>query len=392
MNHPIMHVLILPSWYPMHYAPTRGIFFKEQVQALNEQGVRTGVIYPNFRGLRTFEFSSEVVRDHFQTTVRVEDGIPVYRFHGWNPKIGRLRLWAFRYQSRRLMQKYVEQFGVPDLIHAHSALWGGVAARDLAKEYSLPYVITEHSSAFLRGKIEEWQKPHIGKSFEDADAVWAVSSAFKRELQPFAGNAEIDVMPNMVDVTFFQLPPSPRTVEPFTFLSVGSLSHNKGIDLLLKAFARLNDFEPNVELEIGGAGSAEENLRNLAHDLGIGEKVRFLGGLSREEVLDAMWRANALVSSSYVETFGVVLIEAMATGLPVVATESGGPGDIVRSGVGRLVPKGNVRALSEAMGQTKEAQVNENKIRKYVIDTYSAEMVTRRLKTNYQLIVRGDYG
>ena len=384
-----MHVLILPSWYPMHYAPTRGIFFKEQVQALNENGVRTGVIYPDFRGLRTFQFSREVIRDHFQTTVRVEGETPVYRFHGWNPKIERLRLWAFRRRSRRLFQTYMDRHGKPDLIHAHSTIWGAVAARDLSRTFALPYVITEHSSAFLRNRVDEWQKPYIRKSFEGADAVWAVSNAFKRSLQPFAGEANIDVMPNMVDVSFFHLPPRPRESSPFTFLSIGSLTPNKGIDLLLRAFARVVRTNAEVKMEIGGAGPEEDYLRRLAHNLGVQDYIRFLGRLSREEVCRAMWRANAFVSSSYVETFGVVLIEAMATGLPVVATQSGGPTDIIRDEVGHLVPTGDVQALSKAMNQTRRDCIDGNAIRSYVRKRYSAEAVTRRLKSSYRAIEGG---
>ena len=361
-----MHVLILPSWYPMHYAQTRGIFFKEQAQALKSQGIRTGIIFPNFRGLRTFGASWDVLRDHFQTTFQMEAGIPVYRFHGWNPKIERLRLWAFRRQSRRLFQTYVDRHGKPDLIHAHSTMWGAVAAQDLFRAFDLPYVITEHSSAFLQNRVDEWQKPYIRKSFEGADAIWAVSDSFKRSLQPFAGEANIDVMPNMVDVSFFHLPLCPRVSSPFKFLSIGSLTPNKGIDLLLRAFARVVRINANIEMEIGGAGPEEDHLRHLAHHLGVQDHIRFLGRLSREEVRRAMWRANAFVSSSYVETFGVVLIEAMATGLPVVATQSGGPSDIVSDEVGHIVPTGDVEALSRGMNQIRRDCIDENGIRNYI--------------------------
>ncbi|MCS3702311.1 glycosyltransferase [Salinibacter ruber] len=388
-----MHVLILPSWYPMHYAPTRGIFFQEQAQALHERDVKTGIIYPNFRGLKTLHFDKEVLRDHFQTSFSVEKGIPVYRFHGWNPKFGRLRMWAFCRQSRRLMQKYVERHGKPELIHAHSAVWGGVAARELSQIYDLPYVVTEHSSAFLRGKIDEWQKAYIQKSFEDADAVWAVSSAFQRGLKPFTGEAEIGVIPNMVDTTFFQLPPRPREINPLTLLSVCWLTPNKGIDLLLKAFARTVQIGANVQLEIGGDGPEGDRLRSLARDLGVQEHVRFLGELSRKEVRRAMWRANAFVSASYVETFGIVLIEAMATGLPVVATQSGGPSDIVHSGVGQLVPTGDVQALSNGLSdminRVKTKGIDEPEVRNYVKKNYSAEVVSQGLKSSYRAITRG---
>lgn len=382
-----MHVLFVPSWYPMHYAPISGIFFQDQAQALHLDGLKVGVVYPNLRRLRTFNFSSDILRDHFQTSVQVESGIPVYRLHAWNPLNSRLRLWAFRLGCRRLMRKYVNQNGLPDLIHGHCAVWGGVAAQDLSETFDVPYVITEHSSAFLRGKVDEWQKPYIRKSFEDADAVWALSSALRRGMEPLLEDVEIGIMPEMVDIEFFRLPTRPRKSNPFTFLSIGSLTSNKGIDLLLRSFAKIVETGANVKLEVGGDGPEEGRLHSLARDLRIQEHVRFLGELSREEVRSAMWRANTLTSTSYVETFGIVLIEAMATGLPVVATQSGGPCDTVCAEVGMLIPTGDVQALSQAMNQMRTTDFNESRIRSYVKRKYSTEAMTENLKVKYNNVV-----
>lgn len=382
-----MHTLVVPSWYPMHYASISGIFFREQAQALHDHGLKVGVIYPNLRRLRTVGFGRDVLRDHFQVTAHVESGILEYKLHAWNPVNSRLRLWAFRIGCRRLMRKYIQDHGLPDLIHAHCAVWGGVAAQDLAEKFDVPYVITEHSSAFLRGKIDEWQKPYIRGCFDAADAVWAVSSALRRGLQPFVEAADVDVVPNMVDTTFFQSPSRPRDASPFIFLSVGSLKPNKGIDLLLRAFAKLARTGTDVELAIAGDGEEKVQLRTLAARLGVQEHVRFLGRLSREEVRRAMWRANALTSTSHVETFGVVLIEAMATGLPVVATQSGGPCDIVRSEVGTLVPTGDVQALFQAMNQMAKTDFDETQIRSYVKRSYSTETVTGRIKSSYRTVI-----
>lgn len=384
-----LDVLTLPSWYPMHYAPMRGTFFQEQIQVLHSHGVRVGVIYPNLRRLRTIGLSTNLLRDHFQTTITVEEGVPVYRFHGWNPKSEHLRLRIFRWQSRRLMEVFMEKHGRPSLIHAHCARWGGVAARDLAKKYELPYVVTEHSSAYQRGKVAEWQKPMIRKCFEDAAAVWAVSNAFKQQLEPYAGDARVGVMPNMVDTDFFREPPQPRTKRHFTFLCIGSLTPNKGIDLLINSFSKVFSGDPSVRLIIGGDGPERRKLEQLTEDLRIDSQTQFYGVMSREEVRDAMWNANALVSASYIETFGIVLIEAMATGLPVVATRSGGPQDIVRPDVGRLVPTGDSDALAEALVQMVNNPFKESVVREYVTSTYSAEAFAERLIEQYQDITKG---
>jgi glycosyltransferase involved in cell wall biosynthesis len=287
------------------------------------------------------------------------------------------------------MEMFMEKHGRPSLIHAHCARWGGAAARDLAEKYELPYVVTEHSSAYQRGKVTKWQKPIIRKCFEDAAAVWAVSNAFKQQLEPYVGDARVGVMPNMVDTDFFREPPQPRTNQPFTFLCIASLTPNKGIDVLLNSFCKAFRGDLGVRLIIGGDGPERQKLEQLTEDLRIDSQVQFYGVMSREEVRDAMWEANTLVSASYIETFGIVLIEAMATGLPVVATRSGGPQDIVRPDVGRLVPTGDSDALAEALVQIIENSFTKSAVREHVTSTYSDEAFAERLIEQYQDITQG---
>ena len=132
------------------------------------------------------------------------------------------------------------------------------------------------------------------------------------------------------------------------------MNPNKRIDLLLRAFAEAFADRIGVALEVIGDGGERGRLQQLARELDIAEQVRFAGRLSRVEVREAMWRAHGLVSSSDHETFGVAIIEAMATGIPVVATRSGGPGDFVTRSVGYLVEPGSVAALARAMRELYE--------------------------------------
>ncbi len=257
------HVLILPSWYPTRYAPLNGVFFQEQARALHKAGVQVGVIYPDLRSLRTLGLRS-VLENRFQVALWDEDGIPTVRFHGWNPPSARLRGKLFVGLALRLAISYIERFGKPDLLHAHSVLWGGVAAREVGRRLGIPYVVTEHSSAFGRGLIQTWQEPLIRAAFQDASAVLAVSRSLARLLAPYAGEREIEVLPNMVDTDYFTLPPRPRVLDPFRFLTVAFLTPIKGIDILLRAFARAFKGNNRVVLEIGGDGPDRGALESLA--------------------------------------------------------------------------------------------------------------------------------
>jgi glycosyltransferase involved in cell wall biosynthesis len=118
---------------------------------------------------------------------------------------------------------------------------------------------------------------------------------------------------------------------------------------MIAPFAAAFGDDPDVLLDIGGDGEERSALETLSRSLGLADRVRFLGLLNRSEVRTALWGSDAMVSASFVETFGVSLIEAMATGLPVVATRCGGPAEFVHQGNGLLVDPGEVEPLAAAL-------------------------------------------
>jgi len=385
-----LHVLILPSWYPTHDCPIRGVFFRQQALALYKTGIKVGIIYPHFRGLRELSFSA-FADNHFQTNVIIDKGIPTYYYHGWNVPRLRLEPLLWKWQSKKLFNLYTAKYGTPDLIHAHSILWGGVSALEIAQSENIPYMITEHASNYVQDIVYSWQKPYIRKAINNAAVVLAVSKTLADKLMKYSDGKRIEVLPNMVDTGFFVFPPVPRKVSPFRFLSVARLKPKKGIDLLIKAFARAFSQENDVFLDIGGDGEQRAELESLVKNLGLNDRVSFLGELSLEQVRDAMWHANAFVLPSYVETFGVVLIEAMATGLPVIATACGGPEEIIKPDIGILVKAGNVIEMSLALKNVYEHRFEFRKkelaIRNYIVDNYSDGVIVERLLEYYNQVL-----
>lgn len=386
------HVLALPSWYPAPQSPLRGIFFQEQIRALREAGIPIGVTYPELRRLRTINRGG-LSRNWFQMTTASEKGIPTVRLKGWNVPIDRFRKVLFVRLATRVFEHYVDSFGEPDLIHAHSALWGGVAARHIAESYGLPFIITEHSSAFGRDLLKTWQEDDIHDAFSAAVAVIAVSKTLARDIQHLVPQGKISVVPNMVNTDFFNLPPHRRSADPCSFVTVAGLESNKGVDSLIQAFANAFGENRNVRLVVVGDGRSRKSLEELAVSLKISDQVTFAGQLSRSGVRRELWDANIFVLASRIETFGVVLIEAMATGLPVVATRSGGPEEIITDDVGWLVEPENVESLADALEAAYEDEsamrLRAGKIREHVVDHFSEEVVTARLRDIYRSVLGG---
>ena len=385
-----IHVLVIPSWYPARPGDISGSFFREQALALHWHGCKLGVIYPQLRSLRHWHGvagSGHGVRREF------DQGMPVLRSPGVNPfpLLHRAACaWWVRH-GLKLYRQYVAEFGRPDVVHAHAALYGGALARQLWLREGVPYVLTEHSSMYPRGKVSRAQARIARDAARDARRKFAVSASFAGFLEGYFGadTGAWEVMPNIVDASFGERPlGEPASGESFTFLTVGGLNQNKGIDLLFEAFARGFGNEPGVRLRIGGHGPERARLEKLAAQLGIADRVSFLGALTRQQVAEELARVQALVHPSRYETFGVAIVEALAMGRPVVATRCGGPDGIVAARDGLLVPVDDVDALARAMHQLRVDidQYNALAIRQACLERFGEAAVVARLRETYDAV------
>jgi glycosyltransferase involved in cell wall biosynthesis len=287
-----------------------------------------------------------------------------------------------------LFNQYKSILGPPNIIHAHNSLWAGYAAAKIWEQHKIPYMITEHSSLFSSNKVSILARPFIKAAYADSRAVIAVSPGLGNYLLPYLTDKKPMIIPNLINTGFFGLPIQERSQKPFTFLFVGNLIPIKGIDILIKAFNLAFHDEPDVNLNIGGAGPELENLRELCQTLNITQKVNFLGALSRIQVREAMWRANTFVLPSYIETFGIVVIEALSTGLPVIATRCGGPEGILTPQLGMLTIPGDIAGLAQSMKVVYDGNhFSPIALHAYVEEKYSEQAITILLEQVYEKIL-----
>ncbi len=390
-----MHVLIIPSeHYVPPEAPLAGIFQYDQAQALHSAGIRVGVIAPELRSLRRLPYLRDWRR--VGSRIAMENGIRVYRRHGWHwalPAVGFGQAPVWLRAGRMLFREYIRQEGKPDVVHAHNARYAGILGEWIKRHYEIPFVMTEHSSAYARGMIPTGELPEIRNVFANADARMVVSNALGADVSRVVGPqaSPCRVLPNVLDPMFENLElSSPRTrSEPFRFVSVAQLNENKGHADLLAACALIAG-EVDFELHIVGEGPLDNALRAQARTLGIGERVKFVGQLGRKIVLEEILNSDALILSSHRETFGVVLVEALACGKPVIATRSGGPEDIVTSENGFLVPPSAPRDMANAMLQMIRAatQFDRNNLRQECIRRFGRAALVGSLMETYESVAR----
>lgn len=379
-----MKILVLPSWYPDNKKPLNGIFFKEQAEALVKSGVEVIVLSIAVKSFREFDKENSINKLEFSE----ENGVKVYRYTTYNyfPKLEELYLKYYSMVMKKMVKKVIEKEGNPDLIHIHSALDAGIAY--VKSKLKMPYVITEHSTKYSRGMIGKAQKKYLNKLFENARRVMVVGNGLKGELSKYISNEKIEVMYNPVVMPSYEIKDD-KNKSKFRFFSLGFLTKKKGMDALIEAFNSNKEKFKDIELFIGGAGEEFNNLKQLIDEYELSENIFLLGSLNREEVAFNMKNCDCFVLPSRFETFGIVYVEAMYYGKPVIATRTGGPDTFVNEKCGLLVEIDNKYELADAMEQIVNNYNNYDplEIKKYCDEKFSERVIMKELKKVYQEVI-----
>lgn len=375
-----MKVLIISRGVPTAKAPLNGIFEWDQALALKNANVDVAFLALDFR---------KITEKRFWGTRRyVRDGIAVFEL-SLPTGIYRRGLPILQALCNSMYQKVVHYWGKPDVLHTHFYFMGAIAA-NLPKLTGIPMVHTEHSSKLNKplAAISSLDKKLAKKAFAAASVITAVSTAYADRLcQNFGIHAQ--VVPNVLALASPKRSLSlSKGLTNFTWISVGRLIQPKGFDTLLEAFANTLQQCPNQQLWIIGDGPQKVALQNQIEQLGIQDKVELLGAMPREQVQAHLTKAHAFVLLSESETFGVSYIEALAMGLPVVATNCGGPSDFVNDSNGLMVPIGDAATASVAMQNiaNQYAIYNREQLSKDIVQKYQPSAVAKQLKEMYTTV------
>jgi glycogen(starch) synthase len=206
-------------------------------------------------------------------------------------------------------------------------MMGGVVAARLARP-DARIVVTEHASFLAKVFAQSGGRRQYGEMLARVDAVLCVSRHLYDQLSAyFPGYAgKLRIVPNAIDFDGFPVRPTPPA-EPLRWLYVGRLMALKGVLTLVDGFARIAAEDPRVTLTLVGAGVLEEDLAKRVAALGLGDRVTLRPPVPPEQVAALMHEHDLLVHASRLETFGMTVIEAVATGTPVLVARSQGPGE-----------------------------------------------------------------
>ncbi|MFT4524128.1 MAG: glycosyltransferase involved in cell wall biosynthesis [Granulosicoccus sp.] len=378
-----MHVLFVPNAYPNAEFPYRGIFFKDLVLALKEVGVKVGVAYLDIRPFAEQDLKSNPIN------IELEDGYPVVSKRDYNriPLGSQYQRKTYEQVVSNLVDRYIQDNGTPDLIHAHVGLWAGWSVSEYCVKHNLKYVLTEHSSTVLANQISNSDQPYLSKAYDRADHLFAVSEALGNSMRSYCENA-VSVVPNAVNVEFFAGDFTSDKSEIIRFITVATLDDNKGVELMIRAIAELKKKGIGIELEVVGVGPKMNDFQKIGMENGVNDEIHFHGRQPKEEIKGLFQQSNVFVSASKQETFGVAIVEAMAAGLPVITTKSGGPEDIVTPETGVLAER-SVDGLADRMKWmcANLDQFDPAEISSRAMEQYSKEKVAGLYLNHYRKIV-----
>ncbi|MEO2268652.1 glycosyltransferase [Pseudoalteromonas sp. YIC-656] len=313
-----MHILVVPSNYPNAAQPNAAPFFRDQVDLLLQRGHDVGVL-----SIVPLQFKNWLRAGLVKQPQHIQLLFPAI------PKLSALTSWVRFQISKYLIKRYIKCFGKPEVIHVHAYMAGEVAIW-AKKKLGIPYVITEHYSHFYQSNSEAWRLKLAKKVYQQASKRIAVSSPFKLSLEN-SFQEPFEVIGNLIDPNFENEKVAETPPKEFFILNVARLVPIKNHELLLRSFKLAHSEKPELKLEIIGAGPELSKLQTLASKLDIADNIIFHGECNKEFIKARMKDALATVLTSDYETFGVVLVESLSVGTPVVTTNVGGTSDIVSS-------------------------------------------------------------
>jgi glycosyltransferase involved in cell wall biosynthesis len=372
-----MNVLFITTSYPTEESPASGVFVLEHARAVAPHA-QVGVLHLNRR--------HDVRRIAVHRDENAE--FPTWRVsYPYRPTALSVAAHA---AAGIAGYRSVRRAGfAPDLIHAHfflAALPGAL----IAKATGTPLVETEHWTIFLPEDPARLTLPlKLGAraSLSAARLVMPVSHSLERAMADAGVRGPFRVVPNAVDTTRFR-PGSGGGGN--RLVTVSMLNAQKGVDVLLRAFARVRETHADVSLDVVGDGPDRAQLERLARELDLDGAVIFHGAVPKDAIPDILAGSDVFVLASRFDNNPCVLVEAQASGLPIVATRVGGIPEIVE-GNGRLVERDDVAGLADAIAATLRdlATFDRDAIVERARARYSFDEIGRAFADVYRAVTAG---
>ncbi len=385
------NILWLASWYPNVLTPYDGDFIQRHAKAVS--------IYRTITLLHIKKDEHGVVTKDVKIVSTASGNLNemIVFYHPVKTHIRMLDrlLSSIKYKQvyKKILKKYIKENGKPLLVHVHVALKAGLMALWLKKNFNIPYILSEHWHGYLQQATQGFNKLNIVQQkwttmmFKNAEAVTVVSEVLGKEIErQFA--TPYFVLPNVVDTNIFK-PGDHEKNKPVKFIHISSLSEIKNIQGIIEAFGLVKKKGYQFQLLIYGPSVSA--LEKFIEENDMHESITMNNEVAQDRLAAAIKRCDALILYSYYETFGCVVIEANACGVPAILSDLPVFREyIVENKTGIFALPGNPEALAtaivnfiknqEVFDRQEIATITKNKFRYEVIGARFDQLYTSVLK------------
>jgi glycosyltransferase involved in cell wall biosynthesis len=353
-----INVLVVPDLFPKFKGDVQGIFLLDYLSSTKKECNNTvlfgrlvsekkGVVMEQYEAYNLFRFSVSSKKVPFYLK-------PFYYV-----------LWFIKgFQIGKTIKDV-------DVIHAHGSILSGTLSYLLSKKLKLPFIITEHQGPFSMTSGNFWKRNWTRFIMQKADAVLTVSEHLKQEiLNTNINPKQIIVTHNPVDTELFKLKNNQLNK---TMLFVGRLDNFKGALRCLEAFDKISARFPDWNFTIVGDGEDHQSIISFLENKPLlKSKIKLTGQLSKLEIANEMQQSDFLVFPSKHESFGLVIAEALSTGLPVIVGDTTAPKEFVDNKNGLLVPFHDISKISMAIETMIES-----------LSDYNSEEISGKISSNF---------
>ena len=380
-----MRIFILSTGWPSKQQPQWGIVQRDQAVAISKLGHQVVSLYLDLR--------SEPHSKKLGITRELKEGVIVYCFYAGVRWAETLKKISPRLQYKvvealffHLFRKVVKEEGRPDVVYGHYLRY---CRRALAikRKYGIPAVGIEHWSEMGKDDIKEDLRQQAIETYPYLDKQLVVSEALRKNILDKIGVDTI-VVNNTYDNDFFykERIKNDNTVR---FVLTGNLRPIKRYDLVIRAVGECASLQKNTKFTIIGDGPEREKLQEMIEAYHLTDTVFLVGRKTRDFIVETLQEADAYILSSYLETFGVAPVEALACGVPVIATDCGGPRSYMHDFNGLLIPVDDVNAMSEAISYMIEhyMEYDRKRIAEDCKQKFSTEAIAKQLEAIFEDVI-----
>lgn len=385
-----MKVLYLSSWYPSEKNPNSGIFVKEHARAIKTTQTELRVLailvehakpylktlhreYTDESGIQTFEI---IIQTNFRDVVY--HLVPLQKY------------LAFKY-----FKKFIKPYFNPDIIHSNVIFPAGMIGDYFAHKLNKPHVITEHWSK-IAGLLK---KPYLSilakKAYKNADRILPVSQFLEGNLLGLLPNLNQDkfkIISNVISSEVYNYKEKLLIDDEIRFCAIAMWATKRQPDkipeLFIEAMAEIQKKSTRkIKLTMVGGGNRVEELKQLCKSFHL--NADFVGFQTKNQIADILHNTHYFVHASMVETFGVVIVEALMTGTPVICSNVGGLPELINSSNGVLC-ENTVTDWIMGLEEIIQSDFDRKKMAEDVKNRYSYELIGKEIASVYKtLLLKG---